>query len=387
MIKQHRILILANTIGGGDCYPLVATALALVARGHQVVLIGDDRLVADTKGTSIICEAVPLDQDLRFHLQRWWRETKRPPESDPTSVPFRDWVQAVLPFVRSRIDVLMPHVILCSDTTLLLACELHRCIGISVCLINSTFYYGPGARRRIDEDFAGRSAQYARGLARLSKNADLVLHATDPIFDPPPETSARNNYWIGPLFWEPRGILPSCLDTEGNSWVLVTLSSARQEGEVALARVALNALSGRFPLRVLLTLADSGGSEDIRPVDQSQHIERYVPHSEILGRSVLCINHGGHGIVLKSLYFGVPMVLVPWERDQPGVAARAHDLGVARVVRREELNEFHLASAINDVLESSTYSDRVRDHATRMQCFDSRAAACNYIEKAASMTA
>ncbi len=41
-----------------------------------------------------------------------------------------------------------------------------------------------------------------------------------------------------------------------------------------------------------------------------------MPHSAVLKRSCLLVSHAGHGIVAKSLYYGVPMVLVPW----PGIS-------------------------------------------------------------------
>ncbi len=58
------------------------------------------------------------------------------------------------------------------------------------------------------------------------------------------------------------------------------------------------------------------------------------------------VGHAGHGSVMKALWGGVPMVLVPWTRDQPGVAARAECLGVAKVVRRQELSEESLRQTV-----------------------------------------
>ncbi len=74
-----------------------------------------------------------------------------------------------------------------------------------------------------------------------------------------------------------------------------------------------------------------------------------------------------HGIVAKALYFGVPMVLVPWGRDQPGVAARAEALGVARVVERDGLTPETLAEAIRAVLENPSYAERARYHSERLR--------------------
>jgi len=61
---------------------------------------------------------------------------------------------------------------------------------------------------------------------------------------------------------------------------------------------------------------------------------------------------------MKALWYGVPMVLVPWGRDQPGVAARAEQLGVARVVARDQLTDTRLSEAITHVLEDPHYQHR-----------------------------
>jgi UDP:flavonoid glycosyltransferase YjiC (YdhE family) len=75
----------------------------------------------------------------------------------------------------------------------------------------------------------------------------------------------------------------------------------------------------------------------------------------VLQRSRLLLSHAGHGPVTKALWHGVPMVLVPWGRDQPGVAARAEDLGVARAIARDELSESSLTEALKEVMADSRY--------------------------------
>src|SRR5262249_38548628 len=94
-----------------------------------------------------------------------------------------------------------------------------------------------------------------------------------------------------------------------------------------------------------------------------------------------CVSHAGHGIVSKALYFGVPMVLIPWDRDQPGVAARAEALGVARVVRRAELSVETLAHVIREVLADRPLRDRAAQHGERLRAHDARTMACEIIER------
>ena len=45
-------------------------------------------------------------------------------------------------------------------------------------------------------------------------------------------------------------------------------------------------------------------------------LEQTVSHSAVLERGVLMVSHAGHGSVMKALWHGRPMVLVPWGRDQ-----------------------------------------------------------------------
>jgi UDP:flavonoid glycosyltransferase YjiC (YdhE family) len=114
------------------------------------------------------------------------------------------------------------------------------------------------------------------------------------------------------------------------------------------------------------------------------HVEQVVPHSAVLKRGVLLVSHAGHGSVMKALWEGKPMVLVPWGRDQPGVAARAHALGVAEVVARGPGSEVTLAAAIDRVLASSEMREAAASHATRLQATDPPGTAATHLESLAS---
>jgi UDP:flavonoid glycosyltransferase YjiC (YdhE family) len=87
-------------------------------------------------------------------------------------------------------------------------------------------------------------------------------------------------------------------------------------------------------------------------------------------------------VVLKALYYGVPMVLVPLGRDQPGVAARAKALGVAEVIPRETLSDVGLSRAVATVLAAPQYQTKAQRHAQRLQGQDSIGLACRAIETA-----
>src|SRR5262249_23017707 len=159
-----------------------------------------------------------------------------------------------------------------------------------------------------------RSWHYRQQFSESIRDADLVLHATDVLFDPPPHSLPARHLYVGPLWWERSNEVPPYLDDPGAPWVLVTVSSAPQGEEMTLVRTALRALAAQ-PVRVLLTLSDSHRLEDLGVTPANVRIERFVSHAAVLTRSSLLLSHAGHGIVMKALHYGVPMVLVPWDRD------------------------------------------------------------------------
>jgi UDP:flavonoid glycosyltransferase YjiC (YdhE family) len=51
-------------------------------------------------------------------------------------------------------------------------------------------------------------------------------------------------------------------------------------------------------------------------------IERFVPHTPVIERAACVVCHAGMGITQKALAHAVPVVAVPFGRDQPEVSRR-----------------------------------------------------------------
>ena len=156
----------------------------------------------------------------------------------------------------------------------------------------------------------------------------------------------------------------SYLAEPGDPWVLVSISSQLQD-DIPLAETALAALALK-PVRVILTVGPDHMPDELSIHPANAYIEQTVPHSAALKRGVLLVSHAGHGSVMKALWEGRPMVLTPWGRDQPGVAARAHALGVAEIVPRSPDAEAALAEAIDRALASSEMQRAAAAHSARL---------------------
>jgi Glycosyltransferase family 28 C-terminal domain len=235
-----------------------------------------------------------------------------------------------------------------------------RC-GLPWVAVNSSFFVGPGAPRPLEQDFGPRTWAIARDYFGPNLNrATVVMHATDREFDFGFRGLPAHHHYVGPLFWEPSSIPPAYVEEPGPPWVLATLSSMVQD-DLPIAQASILAFA-ELPVRVLVTVGEHARQE-LGPIPANARVEPYVPHGPVLERGVLMVAHAGHGAVMKALWHGVPMVLVPWARDQAGVAARAERLGVAAVVPRAELTIDSLATAVHRV-QSDPSSSSGRAKAT-----------------------
>jgi UDP:flavonoid glycosyltransferase YjiC (YdhE family) len=378
-----RVLVVATAGAGGDLQPLIAAALALGNRGHELNVLGDRSVERSLAGLKLNTEVFPPELDLGPALGGAIRDAMAATDGD---------LGAAGPIVRERmkawaIDIAGPiaHAVGTQRPDVLVTSlfgveAVHEadpaCPWV---VVNSTFYVGPDPPRPLEADFGPRALPLIKGYASLLGSPDLVLHATDPIFDLSFDKLPEKHHYVGPLgIWEPPSERPSYLDEPGDPWFLVSISSQMQD-DVPIAEAALNALGDR-PVRVLLTLGPDHTPAELAVVPQNTRVEQLISHSAVLEQATLLVSHAGHGSVMKALWYGCPMVLVPWGRDQPGVAARAAALGVAEVVPRDKASPAAIGEAVTRVLDDDGMREKAEQHAARLQLTDPPDVAAGLIE-------
>ena len=72
-------------------------------------------------------------------------------------------------------------------------------------------------------------------------------------------------------------------------------------------------------------------------------VQQIVPQLEILQHADVFVSHGGMKSVNESLYFDVPLVVVPQGVDQPVLAKRVAELGAGVVLTPEQSHAFTAA--------------------------------------------
>ena len=147
---------------------------------------------------------------------------------------------------------------------------------------------------------------------------------------------------VGPTTWEPPSPPPPWLDEIDGPIVLVSTASDYQ-GDTDIVRVAIAALAEE-PVTVVATMP-VGASLGF-PLPANARVTGFVPHGPLLDRAVCAITHGGMGVTQKALARRVPVVVVPWGRDQFEVAARVEHAGAGVRLPRERLTPARVRDAV-----------------------------------------
>jgi MGT family glycosyltransferase len=203
--------------------------------------------------------------------------------------------------------------------------------------------------------------------------ASVVLAYTAEPFEYPRSDWPVKLRLVGPGLWEPPAALPAWLDQPTRPLALVTCSTLFQNDR-RLVEVACAALAGE-PFDVVVTTGDVDPSG--LDVPRNVRIERFVPHSPVLERAACVVCHAGMGITQKALAHGIPVVAVPFGRDQPEVARRvevAH-AGVRLPVRR--LTPDRLRAAVRRAIALRPGAERI---AAAFAAAGGAAAAANELE-------
>jgi MGT family glycosyltransferase len=207
------------------------------------------------------------------------------------------------------------------------------------------------------------------GLSRLEHFEELfaeprvLLALTAEGFEYPRSDWPANVRFVGPMNWSPgesrsaTGHREPSLDEMPNPMVLVTCSTERQRDK-RLLHVALQALPGAG-MSVLGTSAAHDPAEFEAP--PGSRVVRYVSHDEVLERAACVVCHGGMGITQKALAAEVPVVVVPFGRDQRETARRVQVAGAGAWLSPRKLTPERLLAAVQTALGAQAGARRVSE--------------------------
>jgi MGT family glycosyltransferase len=187
---------------------------------------------------------------------------------------------------------------------------------------------------------------------------DRLLSVVPSVFDAPVADVPAAMRHFG--FLVPRGqpaVGASAAFPEGDDpKVLVGLSTTYANQRPMLEAI-IDALAG-LAVRGLVTTAGMVDAAAL-PAPANVTIADYVQHSSVLDRTDVMVTHAGLGSIASAMSFGVPVVCMPVDRDQPLNAQRVADFG-AGITLPPAASAGEIARALEAVLADPGYRDAAR---------------------------
>jgi len=143
----------------------------------------------------------------------------------------------------------------------------------------------------------------------------------------------------------------------GQPPVVFTLGSSVVHFAPTFYEMAIDAIKQLGMRAVLLT----GPNFPSRTLPPSVLQFDYLPLERILPRAAAVVHQGGIGTCAESLRAGIPSVVVPFGFDQPDNAERLRALGVAAVIRRNDVSVASINEALSSILNTTTHATLARE--------------------------
>ena len=365
----------------GHLYPIVPIMLALAARGHETKVC---TLTAELGHLAEVGIAgLPVAPAVeRIRLEDW---RKRSIASASLSVlgTFAERSSTEVPDLASRIEELDPDILLV-DIICWGAAAVAEASGrpwamyspFLLPLLSRTvpplgLGWAPlggvlgAARDGIAHVFASLTmdrvmmppinrVRASQGLPALAHYGDVLLRPslllvlTDECFEYARGGWPANVKLIGPIGWAPRPHeSPTWLAEIGDPVVLVACSSERQDDD-ALVAAAFEALPPAGMSVIATTAAHDPRDFSVPPGSRAV---RFLSHETVLKRAACVVCHGGMGVTQKALAAGVPVVVVPFGRDQYDTGRRVEVANAGVRLSRHRFTPTRLLAAVHSALE------------------------------------
>lgn len=343
----------------GHLFPVVAVAVALRGRGHDVSVVTGQDWRSDLEASGLTFLGLPPLEPDEGDADLGWRMWGRAEQMAP-------------PLAELLLDARADLVV--TDTLVGSAGFAAELAGLPWVDVVPHFLWAPsrhlppvGLGQRPARTVVGRlierqqrrqqAASFAEGreLRRRARSAlglngdggpSLRLVATLPGLEPPRPDWPRRTFLVGALEWDPPDWAELPLPAGEGPLVVVTDSTAPHV-EVSVADAAVAGLADGH---VRLAVTSGAVHTDVPGV-----VVGRGPHGPLLDAAACAVGSAGHGFVTKALVRGVPLVLVPLHGDQRETVARVAREGAGLTIPPRRASPDRLRDAVDTVLGDRSF--------------------------------
>ena len=179
---------------------------------------------------------------------------------------------------------------------------------------------------------------------------------TSPEFQPRSETFSDKFAFVGPSI----RVTTDRIDKRRDKLVYISMGTVNND-MMPFYKRCISAL-GKTDYQVIMSVGKLVPVENFENLPENIDVYPYVDQIAVLEKADVFISHCGMNSVSESLYFGVPLVMMPQTSEQKGVAERVVELGAG--IKLEKGDGKAIVSAINKVFSDGAYKKNAEKIAT-----------------------
>jgi len=365
----------------GHVNPTLAVAQELVRRGEQVVYYLTEDFQATVEATGA------MFQPYQSMMNQFTMGNRQPPSRLPWNPTFIIGAmlltivkesQHVLPQVLERLRAEQTDIIL-YDPMCLWARVVAQALHVPAILLRPTFAANehfhvmpphtdstpsmpPGMFEGMQAELADLCAFYHLPLLDMR---DFFTHSEalnvvflPRAFQPAGETFDERFVFVGPSIGRRLDAPAFPLERlEGQPTLFISLGTAANN-RPDFYTLCFHAF-GNQPWQVVLAHGKRVDATALHAVPQNFLLAPFVPQLEVLQHTSVFVTHGGMNSVMESLYFGMPVVVVPQMREQEVTAQRCAGLGLGMALDNADLTAEKLRAAVEQVHHTPILGEHV----------------------------
>ncbi len=179
-------------------------------------------------------------------------------------------------------------------------------------------------------------------------NTHTVVY-TSSEFQPCAETFSNKYAFVGPSIREAQ----NSVEKTREKLIYISMGTVVNDN-LPLYKNCIQAFSGT-DYQVILSVGTLVSMEDFGVLPKNVMVLPHVDQIAVLQKADVFLSHCGMNSVNESLYFGVPLVMLPQTTEQRGVAERVRQLGAG--VKLEKTTPKAILQTVEEVLQNPIYRE------------------------------
>ena len=182
-------------------------------------------------------------------------------------------------------------------------------------------------------------------------NTNTIVY-TSAQFQPCSETFSDKYSFVGP------SIRPAYDEIEKNRDKLIYISMGTVNNDMMpFYKKCISALRNT-DYQVIISVGELVSIKDFPELPENISVYSHIDQIAVLKKADVFISHCGMNSVNESLYFGVPLVMLPQTTEQKGVAERVAALGAGIKVDKADIKS--ILDGIYEILDKNTYIENAK---------------------------